>query len=785
MRIFCKYYSFLLLLLSLTGNAQDKNIRVAHVKLPVHFSKTIPLRDMEPVNAHKKSMGSGEIPEIISDPTNGLGSSDVGDIKDGVLQNFNGNKSINDLIVNAEGIGNLQNKIPPDTEGDVGPNHYLQMINMSLAVYNKEGDLVFGPVANLTIWQNEPEPWSGSSNGDPIVLYDEQADRWLISELSFPGHPYGPYYEKIAISLTGDPTGPWYLYGYEYEYFCDYPKIGVWHDGYYMTTNNNWWDGTWHFHAVGVSVFERDSMLIGSSEARRIFYDFYPVQEPWSVLPADFDGNPPLENEPAYLAYYKEAFPDRIMLYSVMTDWGDPASSSIELIETLYPESFSGSLPEGIPQPEGAPYLSSMSNRLLYRLQYRNFGSYQTMVTNHTVNTGNDIAGIRWYEFRNFGFGWNIHQQGTYSPDNTHRWMGSIAMDCYGNIALGYSVSSNVIYPSIRVTGRFKDDPPGIMTIAEKEIIAGSGVQLSPYHRWGDYSCMSVDPSSPTTFWYTQEYYQVSGDKTWQTRIAAFKLYENVTLDVAAQYDTLCLGDNVQLFAFPDGGDGSYLFSWTSIPPGYSSSLQNPSVVPDQTTTYICIADDGYTSDNDSIEIAVIPGVIVNAGKDTLICATQSYWNEDASALNFTSLSWFSSGDGSFSDTTLLNTLYTPGENDILNGEVELWLKAYPINPCDAMSDTFLLAIDPCTGIGLPVAPEVFVRPNPSDGAFDVVIKNSPKEKLLILIRDLKGQIIIKKYIKSQKDVNLIIHIDDIFPGVYIIDLISLNFGTTIKIIVL
>ena len=159
------------------------------------------------------------------------------------------------------------------------------------------------------------------------------------------------------------------------------------------------------------------------------------------------------------------------------------------------------------------------------------------MVANHTVNTGSGIAGIRWYEFRNEGQGWEIYQQGTYSPDDTHRWMGSIAMDGYGNIALGYSVSDSDTYPSIRFTGRHKYDLPGVMTLSEQEVITGSGVQLNTNHRWGDYSCMSVDPSDQTTFWYTQEYYATTGNRSWQTRICSFNINAFLGLEVSSDED--------------------------------------------------------------------------------------------------------------------------------------------------------------------------------------------------------------------------------------------------------
>ncbi len=612
---------FFIFFFYLEGRTQDNSIHPQNTRKADYFAKTPPLRDMKVIRASESLSAESDegIAEIIQEPDFEKRTFMNNPPLDPVLQDYMGKKNIRDISVNAEGVGNLQNVLPPDTEGDVGLDYYLQMVNMSFAVYDKSGGLVFGPVSNATIWQNAPEPWAGSSNGDPIALYDEQAQRWLISELSFPNHPLGPYYEKIAISETSDPTGSWYLYGFQYNYFCDYPKIGVWNDGYYMTTNNNYWDGSqWHFHAVGVSVFERDSMLAGSANANRIFFDLYPDNQTWSVLPADFDGTPPPEGRPELLAYYKEGSPDRIGFFEVETDWADPGNSTLSLSTTLYPAAFTGDLPDGITQPDGAPYLASMSNRLLYRLQYRKFDTYECMVANHTVNRGFGIAGIRWYEFRNYGPGWQIYQQGTYSPDNTHRWMGSIAMDAYGNIALGYSVSDNAIYPSIRFTGRFKDDPPGEMTVTEQEIISGSGVQTNTNHRWGDYSCMSVDPADQTTFWYTQEYYETTGNRSWQTRIAAFNINDYLSLDLSADDDTVCIGNSTFLHAMPAGGSGEYEFSWTSVPAGFSSSLQNPLINPDTTTQYICQLHDGVNTVTDTLIIYTDPCTGINPSPENI-----------------------------------------------------------------------------------------------------------------------------------------------------------------------
>ena len=188
-----------------------------------------------------------------------------------------------------------------------------------------------------------------------------------------------------------------------------------------------------------------------------------------------------------------------------------------------------------ISQPGTNRKLDALSSRLMYRLQYRNFGTYSTLVTNHTVDVGSNQGGVRWYELRNSGSSWSIYQEGTYAPDANNRWMGSIAMDGYGNIALGYSISSSTIYPSIRFVGRYKDDLLDQMTVSEQSVIAGSGYQSGIYGRWGDYSMMSVDPNDDATFWYTTEYIQTSGTANWQTRIASFTLGFDLNIKVFLQ----------------------------------------------------------------------------------------------------------------------------------------------------------------------------------------------------------------------------------------------------------
>jgi hypothetical protein len=459
--------------------------------------------------------------------------------------NFGGDPSIQDYmgiieidsppIKNWDGVNNINGVLPPDTQGDVGPNHYIQMVNLSFQIWDKDGNSVYGPVDNSTLWDGFGDPWDGTNDGDPIILYDETADRWMFTQFALPNYPSGPFYILIAITESGDPLGTWYRYGFEFDDMPDYPKFGVWPDGYYMTINE-FASGSLSWAGVGVAAFERDLMLVGDPNARMIYWDLSSSDDPYSMLPSDFDGAPPPAGTPNYMLYMNDDIwgytTDHLRIFECSVDWVTTSNSTLSgpLILDTDPfdyrfSSHLGRSRANIPQPGNNRWLDALSSRVMFRLQYRNFGNYQTLVTNHTVDVNRsttDHAGIRWYELRDNGSGWTIHQQGTYVPDAHHRWMGSTAMDGYGNIALGYSVSSNTVYPSIRYVGRYGDDPLGQLNITEQSIIGGGGSQSHTAHRWGDYSMMSVDPIDYATFWFTTEYIQTSGSAPWRTRIASF-----------------------------------------------------------------------------------------------------------------------------------------------------------------------------------------------------------------------------------------------------------------------
>jgi hypothetical protein len=464
---------------------------------------------------------------------------------DQVVQDRHGEGSMPSPLTSFEGLNNNQNQAlvvgriaPPDTQGDVGPNHYVQWVNLIFAIWDKSGALLYGPAAGHTLWAGFGWPCETTNDGDPITLYDPLADRWLMSQFALPSHPNGPFFQCVAISTSPDPTGSWYRYAFRWrngaglDVMNDYPKFGVWPDAYYMTANQ-YHAGTLAWAGTGVAALERERMLQGQT-ARMVYFDLGP--EDWGgMLPADLDGlTAPPSGAPGYFVAvtadeWSANLKDEAQVYEFRVDWTNPeGNSAFTRVATLPLAPFDGELcgfsQNCIPQPGTAQKLDAIADRLMYRLQYRNFGTYETLVSNLTVDAdGTNHAGLRWFELRRVNNAWSVHQQGTYAPDGDHRWMGSAAMDKVGNLAVGYSVASDQTFTSVRYAGRLASDPLGTLPRAEAELVAGASYQAG-VNRWGDYSMLAVDPLDDCTFWYTQQYVAAPGSwGNWSTRIGSFR----------------------------------------------------------------------------------------------------------------------------------------------------------------------------------------------------------------------------------------------------------------------
>ena len=414
------------------------------------------------------------------------------------------------------------NAAPPDTNLAVGSTQVVQWVNESFAVFNKSnGALVYGPVSGNTLWSGFGGGCQTNNDGDPIVQYDKAANRWIMTQFSVSTLPY---LQCVAVSTTSDATGSYNRYAFSYgnTQFNDYPKLGVWPDGYYITYNI--FNNGQTFAGAKVCAFDRNSMLSGAAATQQC----YQLSTSYGgLLPSDLDGSTaPPAGSPNFMLNFGT---NSLNLWKFHVDWATPANSTLTGPTNIPVAAFTPACSGGgacIPQPSTSQKLDSLADRLMYRLAYRNFGTYQSLVVNHSVKVStskrNSVTGIRWYELRNPGGTPNVYQQGTYSPDSTSRWMGSIAMDKMGNIGLGYSASSSSAYPGIRYTGRLVTDALGTMQ-AETTIKPGGGSQLPNLSRWGDYSSLSVDPVDDCTMWYTTEYLKSNGTFNWSTWIYSFK----------------------------------------------------------------------------------------------------------------------------------------------------------------------------------------------------------------------------------------------------------------------
>jgi hypothetical protein len=413
-------------------------------------------------------------------------------------------------------------RVVPDANGAAGATQYMQWANAQVAIYAKATGkrLLIGQ--GNRFWAGLGGPCQTTNPNDGVILYDKIAARWVVSHYA----GTGPYFQCVAISTSTDATGSYYQYAFSLPttYFTDYGKIATWSDAYYISINSlNQND---NFEPVGglVCALQRTRMLAGESATAQCFTTSVANM---SLLPADLDGTTaPPTGAPNYLL---DLGPDALNLWKFHVNWQTPSLSTLTGPTKIAVSAFSEACGGGqcIPQPPPATgtssLLDSLADRLMHRLSYRNFGTHQSLVVSHSVNPPtNAWSAIRWYEIRNPGGATpTVYQQGTFSPDQKSRWMPSIAMDQSGDIAVGYSVSSNLVNPGIRYAGRLSTDALGTLE-TEVSIIIGDGVQTTTY-RWGDYSGMSVDPADDCTFWYTNQYLLATGDYNWTTNITSFK----------------------------------------------------------------------------------------------------------------------------------------------------------------------------------------------------------------------------------------------------------------------
>src|SRR6185436_18362932 len=484
-----------------------------------HNDTSIPLRDMKPQPLVLKGVHENENPKIPNkhkDTADPVVQDSFGELKS--LMGVN----MPSPILNFNGIGFpgvACNCAPPDTNGEVGATQYVQIVNEGFQVFDKTtGASLLGPVGITTLWSGFNGPCETAGAGDPVVLYDQLANRWLVSQFAGSGVPTD---ECIAVSTTSDATGSYNRYGFHLgSNFFDYPHLGVWPDAYYMSMNVFNSSGTL-FLGPQPFAFDRSKMLAGlPATFVTTGITGGPTEEVY--LPADLDGSilPPA-GAPASFVEFPGGGSFRVFHFHV--DFGAPLSSTFTL--SAAPASAGFSLrTTGIPQLGTTSVLDPIGDRLMFRVATRFFSDgHESTVGNFTVQSGG-VAAPRWFELRDVTSGpVSVAQQGTYQPDTTHRWMGAAAMDQQGNIAVGYSASSTAINPQIRYAGRLAGDTVNTLPQAEVTMFAGTGSQTGTNGRWGDYSDMTIDPVDDCTFWYTTEYYATTTSFAWRTRIGSFK----------------------------------------------------------------------------------------------------------------------------------------------------------------------------------------------------------------------------------------------------------------------
>ncbi len=462
-------------------------------------------------------------------------------------------------ILTFDGMNSAQSGclcLPPDTDGDVGPNHYVQSVNSSIKIFDKNGNPLNGP--NRTTYNSffltlAGTPCSGFNNGDGFVFYDHVANRWVVSDFAFPGSlpGAGPFYQCIGVSQTGDPvSGGWFLYAIQHDpanptWIGDYPKFALWPNAYYLTVNL--FDGvTLGFQGVRAFALDRASMLVGGP-ANTIAFNITPagLGDSYSLVPASFrTGNPPPAGRDEFLLSVDSPATGGVTLTQVHgwkfhVDFAVPGNSTLGIGTNHSPnanvtvngfvDAFTNSGTLLVPQNGTPQKLDTLGDKIMTPVVYQNRSGAESLWASQTVllNYPNGPTAVRWYQFNVTGgnFPATPVQQQSWNNgnDGLWRWMPSIAVDQNGNMAIGYSTSSTTQEPSIRYAGRLASDPLNNLGQGEAIMTAGGGHQTHSSGRWGDYSMTTIDPADNLTFWHTNEYYPVTSSANWFTRIGKFQ----------------------------------------------------------------------------------------------------------------------------------------------------------------------------------------------------------------------------------------------------------------------
>jgi hypothetical protein len=587
----------------------------------VKRDRSAPLRDITPI-APSQGPKTVKREYVMRPPATGTGAPDT------AVQSAPGAAAAPTLGTSFDGVGNgftgfAVNSAPPDTNGQVGPNHYVQIVNSAFAIFNKSGTKLYGPAATKTLWSGFGGGCQTNNDGDATVVYDRQADRWIISQFSV---STTPYLQCVAVSTTPDPTGSYYRYAFQYTNFPDYPKMGVWPDAYYETFNLFNAAGT-VFYGPELCAYDRAKMLTGAAATQQCFT----LSNAFGgVLPSNVDSaQAPPPGSPNYLMDFAT---NALDFWKFHVDWATPANSSITAAAQIPVAAFSPACSGGgtcVQQSGTTQQLDSLADRLMYRLAYRNFGDHESLVVTHSVTAGTS-SGVRWYEIRSPNTTPTVYQQGTYAPDSAFRWMGSVAQDGSGDIGLGFSISSASVHPGIHYTAHLTSDPSGVMGQGEGVLIDGAGSQTAGLSRWGDYSDLSVDPVDDCTFWFTSEYLKANGTFNWSTRIGTFKLAGCGTPDFAVAAtpasQTVSPGSptTYNVAVTPTGGfNGSVSLTSTGLPAGAVGTFSpNPTT---GTSTFSVTTDSTTPVGSYPVTITGVNGSLAHSTTVTLVVSKPDF----------------------------------------------------------------------------------------------------------------------------------------------------------------
>ncbi|MBX2821080.1 MAG: T9SS type A sorting domain-containing protein [Rhodothermaceae bacterium] len=607
----------------------------AQAQSVVISSENRPLESLRRAAREKRDEGVQEVPGIIIIP-NRAGKEDTrsqqsdfdgsgttfqstpGPLATSILNVFDGA----DNDDNAAVIGGQVS--PPDTDGDVGPNHYVQMINLVTTIFDKNGNILpgGGPFPGNAFWSGQGGSCEAFNNGDPIVLYDEVNDRWLVSQFAFDSNlSAGSLAMCIAVSQTGDPLGAYNRYEYSFTSvgLPDYPKLGLVTESITFMANI-FTPPFFPFGGTFVGAIDKNAMYAGTTAQ---FIGFNLGTSEFGFVAGDLDDASGTAGVVPALFATAMSRSNLFDIWEVEPDFANgganPTATRIAAIPIAgFDTDFCTANREAcIPQPSPGVDLETLSGRLMHRLQIRDFGSYRTMMASHAVDVGGGRAGVRWYEMRESSGTWSLHQEGTYAPaDGENRWMPSIAMNAAGDIGLGYLVSSNSTFMSVAVTGQTAaNSGTGLMDGTEVTCAAGTGAQTGSA-RAGDYAATSVDPVTDS-FWHTNEYMGPTGSVPWNTTVCEFSVTSApanqppvVTITSPADGSSFNDGDTINFTGTAtDNEDGtiSGSITWSSDLDGSLGSGASVSTTLSIGTHIITasVTDSGGLSDSDQITVTV------------------------------------------------------------------------------------------------------------------------------------------------------------------------------------